>query len=89
MNANEQQENDITSADLIKKIPKAESINIDNAVSLSTSLAVTTSSLLVSPKNSFIAISRSEVFFINKVDSESVTQTIWLLFFSEMISNLN
>ena len=30
-----------------------------------------------------------EVFFINKVDSESVTQTIWLLFFSEMISNLN
>lgn len=30
-----------------------------------------------------------EIFYIDKIDSESVTQTIWLLFFSQTISSLN
>ena len=30
-----------------------------------------------------------EIFYINKIDSKSVTQTIWLLFFAQVISNLN
>jgi hypothetical protein len=30
-----------------------------------------------------------EIFYINKIDSKSVTQTIWLLFFAQVITNLN
>ena len=30
-----------------------------------------------------------EIFYINKIDSKSVTQTIWLLYFAQVISNLN
>lgn len=30
-----------------------------------------------------------EIFYINKIDSKSVTQTIWLLFFYQVVSSLN
>ena len=30
-----------------------------------------------------------EIFYINKIDSKSVTQTIWLFFFAQVISSLN
>ena len=30
-----------------------------------------------------------EIFYVNKIDNKSVTQTCWLLFFTQVISNLN
>ena len=30
-----------------------------------------------------------EIFYVNKIDNKSVTQTCWLIFFTQVISNLN